>query len=43
MVLSRVDVSYAYPLLSVGYIVTAFVQDGFSLTRSWGLYAGQAY
>jgi drug/metabolite transporter (DMT)-like permease len=24
MVLSRVDVSYAYPLLSVGYIVTAF-------------------
>jgi multidrug transporter EmrE-like cation transporter len=23
MVLSRVDVSYAYPLLSVGYIVTA--------------------
>jgi len=24
MVLSRVDVSYAYPLLSVGYIVAAF-------------------
>ncbi|MBL0702015.1 MAG: EamA family transporter [Desulfosarcina sp.] len=24
MVLSRVEVSYAYPLLSVGYIVTAF-------------------
>ncbi len=24
MVLSRVDVSYAYPMLSVGYIVTAF-------------------
>ncbi len=24
MVLSRVDVSYAYPLLSIGYIVTAF-------------------
>ena len=24
MVLSRVDVSYAYPLLSVGYIVVAF-------------------
>jgi len=24
MVLSRVDVSYAYPLLSAGYIVTAF-------------------
>ena len=24
MALSRVDVSYAYPLLSVGYIVTAF-------------------
>jgi multidrug transporter EmrE-like cation transporter len=25
MALSRVDVSYAYPLLSVGYIVTALV------------------
>ena len=25
MVLSRVDVSYAYPLLSIGYIVTAVV------------------
>jgi len=24
LVLSRVDVSYAYPLLSLGYIVTAF-------------------
>ena len=24
MALSRVEVSYAYPLLSVGYIVTAF-------------------
>ena len=24
LVLSRVEVSYAYPLLSVGYIVTAF-------------------
>ena len=24
LVLSRVDVSYAYPLLSIGYIVTAF-------------------
>jgi len=24
MVLSRVDVSYAYPLLSIGYIVAAF-------------------
>ncbi len=24
MVLSRVDVSFAYPLLSVGYVVTAF-------------------
>lgn len=24
MVLSRVEVSYAYPLLSIGYIVTAF-------------------
>jgi len=28
MVLSRVDVSYAYPLLSVGYIVTA-LQEAF--------------
>ena len=24
MVLSRVDISYAYPMLSIGYIVTAF-------------------
>jgi len=29
MVLSRVDVSYAYPLLSVGYIVTAFAGKAF--------------
>ncbi|HDH97702.1 MAG TPA: hypothetical protein ENF70_01015 [Deltaproteobacteria bacterium] len=29
MVLSRVDVSYAYPLLSVGYIVTAFARRFF--------------
>ena len=28
MVLSRVDVSYAYPLLSVGYIVTALAGKG---------------
>lgn len=26
MVLTRVEVSYAYPLLSVGYIVTAFAR-----------------
>ncbi|NDY42941.1 EamA family transporter [Dissulfurirhabdus thermomarina] len=29
MVLSRVDVSYAYPLLSVGYIVTALAGKAF--------------
>ncbi|MBU1902061.1 MAG: EamA family transporter [Proteobacteria bacterium] len=29
MALSRVDVSYAYPLLSVGYIVTAFAGQMF--------------
>ena len=29
MVLSRVEVSYAYPLLSVGYIVTAFAGHTF--------------
>jgi multidrug transporter EmrE-like cation transporter len=29
LALSRVDVSYAYPLLSVGYIVTAFAGQYF--------------
>ena len=29
LALSRVDVSYAYPLLSVGYIVTAFAGQFF--------------
>lgn len=29
MVLSRVDVSYAYPLLSVGYVVTALAGKAF--------------
>jgi multidrug transporter EmrE-like cation transporter len=40
LVLSRVDVSYAYPLLSVGYIVTAlagwlFFQEDLTIWR-WG-------
>ncbi|MFH1156649.1 MAG: EamA family transporter [Pseudomonadota bacterium] len=40
MVLSRVDVTYAYPLLSVGYIVTAvagqlFLNEPMSAIR-WG-------
>lgn len=42
LVLSRVEVSYAYPLLSIGYIVTAFAgwfffQEGISLTRWIGI------
>ncbi len=42
LVLSRVEVSYAYPLLSVGYIVTAcagwlFFQENLSLTRLLGI------
>ena len=42
MVLSRVEVSYAYPLLSVGYIVTAiagyyFFQEPVTLTRLIGI------
>ncbi|MBI5558448.1 MAG: 4-amino-4-deoxy-L-arabinose transferase [Deltaproteobacteria bacterium] len=42
LVLSRVDVSYAYPLLSVGYIVTAlaghfFFSEMISLTRWSGI------
>lgn len=42
LVLSRVEVSYAYPLLSVGYIVTAcagwlFFQESMSITRLAGI------
>lgn len=42
LVLSRVEVSYAYPLLSVGYIVTAcagwlFFQENMSVTRLVGI------
>jgi multidrug transporter EmrE-like cation transporter len=42
MVLSRVEVSFAYPLLSVGYIVTAIAgyylfQENLSLTRITGI------
>ena len=42
LVLSRVDVSYAYPLLSIGYIVTAFAgwhffNESISLTRWTGI------
>lgn len=42
MVLSRVEVSYAYPLLSIGYIVTAFAgrlffQETISVTRWTGI------
>jgi len=42
LVLSRVEVSYAYPLLSVGYIVTAcagwlFFQENMSITRLMGI------
>jgi multidrug transporter EmrE-like cation transporter len=42
MVLSRVEVSYAYPLLSVGYIVNAVAgyylfQEDLSLTRISGI------
>lgn len=42
LVLSRVEVSYAYPLLSVGYIVTAcagwlFFQESLSVTRLLGI------
>lgn len=43
MVLSRVDVSYAYPFLSVGYIVTAlasqfFLGEHVNLTRWAGIF-----
>ena len=42
LVLSRVEVSYAYPFLSVGYIVTAcagwfFFQENLSITRLLGI------
>ncbi|MCL2790285.1 MAG: SMR family transporter [Desulfobulbus sp.] len=42
LVLSRVEVSYAYPLLSVGYIVTAcagwlFFQENMNITRLAGI------
>ncbi len=42
LVLSRVEVSYAYPLLSVGYIVTALAgwllfDEGMDLTRWMGI------
>jgi len=42
MVLSRVEVSYAYPLLSIGYIVTALAgqflfHENLTLTRWLGI------
>jgi len=42
LVLSRVEVSFAYPLLSIGYIVTAFAgwyffNEAMSLTRWSGI------
>ena len=42
LVLSRVEVSYAYPLLSIGYIVTAFAgwlffQEALTPTRWSGI------
>jgi multidrug transporter EmrE-like cation transporter len=42
LVLSRVEVSYAYPLLSIGYIVTAFAgwlffQEAVGTTRWAGI------
>lgn len=42
LVLSRVEVSYAYPLLSIGYIVTAFAgrlffHENLDLTRWSGI------
>lgn len=42
LVLSRVEVSYAYPLLSIGYIVTAFAgllffNEGIGATRWAGI------
>ena len=42
LVLSRVEVSYAYPLLSIGYIVTAFAgwflfDESIGITRWSGI------
>lgn len=42
MVLSRVDVSFAYPMISIGYILTAFIgyfilQEHFSAVRIIGI------
>ena len=42
LVLSRVEVSFAYPLLSIGYIVTAvaglfFLNEAINLTRWTGI------
>lgn len=42
VVLSKVEVSYAYPFLSVGYVVSAFVgflwfQEALTLTRIMGI------
>jgi len=42
IVLSRVDVSYAYPMVSIGYIITAiaayfFMQEPVSLQRAMGI------
>lgn len=42
LVLSRVEVSYAYPLLSIGYIVTAFAgwlffHESIGVTRCAGI------
>ena len=42
MVLSRVEVGYAYPLLSIGYIVTAFAgyyffNESINITRWSGI------
>lgn len=43
MALSRVDVSYAYPLSSLGYVFTALagyflLQEGLSLSRILGIF-----
>ncbi len=41
LVLSRVEVSYAYPFLSVGYIVTAFAGwQLFNESMSWTRWSG---
>lgn len=43
MALSRVEVSYAYPLSSLGYVFTAMagyflLQEGLSVTRIFGIF-----